>query len=397
MSRIRTIKPEFWTDDLVGSLRRDARLLFIATLNFADDEGLLPWSAPFLKGAAFPFDEDVTVADVASLMQQLSDSGIVFTYRAGRSQQSLGYIVNFHKHQKINRPTPSRLSPPGIQFPDARTMYLNRDSGRCHLCGGLIQETSINGVDEFCFWIDHVIPVSQGGTDHPSNVRPAHQNCRINRGSRSVEEYREVLGRNKGTEPLNYPEQVTANRTETITEKLPDRFTESSVSESVISSLTYSLPEGKGKEGKGAEGGKETARSAPPPAAQSSEANEMPIGLSPGQYAAGLLDRCHVPYSAAIRDAAASAIEAYAKEHRIKMHIAAVEMAGLVSAAVAKDQLISDYWFKNGKYRLIRREVEKRKSVSKPPDKPVHEFPSNAISIEQIRATVRAAASKEVM
>jgi hypothetical protein len=53
MARIRTIKPEFWEDDVIGSLSRDARLLFIATLNLADDEGLLRWSAAYLKASAF--------------------------------------------------------------------------------------------------------------------------------------------------------------------------------------------------------------------------------------------------------------------------------------------------------------------------------------------------------
>ena len=31
MPRIRTIKPEFWEDDVIGRLSRDDRLLFIAT------------------------------------------------------------------------------------------------------------------------------------------------------------------------------------------------------------------------------------------------------------------------------------------------------------------------------------------------------------------------------
>jgi hypothetical protein len=41
MSRIRTIKPEFWEDEGNGRLSALARLLFIATFNMADDEGRL--------------------------------------------------------------------------------------------------------------------------------------------------------------------------------------------------------------------------------------------------------------------------------------------------------------------------------------------------------------------
>ncbi len=35
MPRIRTVKPEFWEDELLGVMPRDARLLFIATFNMA--------------------------------------------------------------------------------------------------------------------------------------------------------------------------------------------------------------------------------------------------------------------------------------------------------------------------------------------------------------------------
>ena len=41
MPRIRTIKPEFWTDEKVGECSIPARLLFIATWNIADDRGNL--------------------------------------------------------------------------------------------------------------------------------------------------------------------------------------------------------------------------------------------------------------------------------------------------------------------------------------------------------------------
>jgi 5-methylcytosine-specific restriction endonuclease McrA len=33
---------------------------------------------------------------------------------------------------------------------------------------------------------DHVIPVSRGGTDHPSNLRAAHRSCNLRRGNKPV-------------------------------------------------------------------------------------------------------------------------------------------------------------------------------------------------------------------
>ena len=41
MARIRTIKLEFWEDEKLAKLPVHARLLFIGTWNFADDNGAL--------------------------------------------------------------------------------------------------------------------------------------------------------------------------------------------------------------------------------------------------------------------------------------------------------------------------------------------------------------------
>jgi hypothetical protein len=42
MPRIRTIKPEFWTDfKLANELTRDQRLVYMALISEADDEGRL--------------------------------------------------------------------------------------------------------------------------------------------------------------------------------------------------------------------------------------------------------------------------------------------------------------------------------------------------------------------
>jgi hypothetical protein len=64
MPRIRTVKPEFWEDELLGVMPRDARLLFIATFNMADDEGILRWTPAYIKAQAFMYDDDLTIGDV---------------------------------------------------------------------------------------------------------------------------------------------------------------------------------------------------------------------------------------------------------------------------------------------------------------------------------------------
>jgi len=114
MARIRTVKPEFWDDELMGSLSRDARLLFIGTWNFADDEARLRWSAAYLKSKVFPYDEDLGTNEVSGLMTELEKSGRVYVYTVtGESiTQTFAVITHFTRHQRINRAQDSSLPPP---------------------------------------------------------------------------------------------------------------------------------------------------------------------------------------------------------------------------------------------------------------------------------------------
>ena len=54
MSRIRTIKPEFWTSEQVIACSPISRLLFIGLWSFCDDNGVHPASYIRLKAEVFP-------------------------------------------------------------------------------------------------------------------------------------------------------------------------------------------------------------------------------------------------------------------------------------------------------------------------------------------------------
>lgn len=185
MARIRTVKPEFWEDETIATLSRDARLLFVATFNLADDEGLLRWAAPYIKASAFMYDHDLGVTDVELLMKELVTAELIWTYTGGKAQQRLAFIVNFRKHQKINRPQPSKLPHPGLQNPATREMYARRDGWVCHLCSGPINNPP-RTPDHENPSIDHLIPRAAGGSDYPSNLAAAHQSCNKRRGDRGV-------------------------------------------------------------------------------------------------------------------------------------------------------------------------------------------------------------------
>jgi hypothetical protein len=103
MSRIRTIKPDFWTDEKLTECSLSARLLFIGTFNFADDNGNLPASAKKLKMQIFPADN----IDCEPLLNELITHGMLIEYSVN-GEKYLN-IKGFKKHQVINRPSKSSI------------------------------------------------------------------------------------------------------------------------------------------------------------------------------------------------------------------------------------------------------------------------------------------------
>src|SRR5208282_1224626 len=193
MARIRTVKPEFWEDEAIGLISFGARLLFLACFNFADDEGLMRWTPDYLKASVFMYDKEVTTEQVETFMGELASAGLVIPYKGGKSQQRLGWILNFLKHQRINRPQPSKLPPPGLQQQAIRQAYRHRDHDICHLCHKLIDDlpTPLNyGEDDsLVLSLDHILVQSRGGSDYPSNIKSAHLACNKGKGTRDSESF----------------------------------------------------------------------------------------------------------------------------------------------------------------------------------------------------------------
>lgn len=108
MARIRTIKPEFWTDEKVVTLSAFARLVFIGLWNFVDDFGRMECSPVRLKMQILPADN----ADLRQLLAEISGAGLITLY----SVDGKDYLqVNgFAKHQKIDKRAASKHPAPPI-------------------------------------------------------------------------------------------------------------------------------------------------------------------------------------------------------------------------------------------------------------------------------------------
>jgi len=134
MTRIRTIKPSFWTDEKIGKISWGARLLFIATWNLADDEGILVWNAAYLRGQVFPYDIYVSVAKIKGLMQELIDKKFIEKYEVG--EEVYAFVTHFSRHQVISKPMSSNKPLP--TSPNFKAKYTKNSSSNT----GTLQEHS---------------------------------------------------------------------------------------------------------------------------------------------------------------------------------------------------------------------------------------------------------------
>jgi len=102
--RIRTVKPEFWVHPVMSRLAYDTRILALGLLNLADDEGYFDADPDYIRGAVL-FREDSS--NVRRMLDELSRSEWIDL--CGSPDRPIGRVANFRKHQRVDRPQPSRL------------------------------------------------------------------------------------------------------------------------------------------------------------------------------------------------------------------------------------------------------------------------------------------------
>jgi hypothetical protein len=115
MARIRTVKPELWTDPEFVECSLSARLLFIASWNFATDHGVIPNKPRQIKMQCLPADD----VDIEALIEELVSHQFLVRRTAPNGDRVL-VIRTFAKNQKINRATDGRWGNPA-NWPDEPT------------------------------------------------------------------------------------------------------------------------------------------------------------------------------------------------------------------------------------------------------------------------------------
>lgn len=124
MARMRSLKPEYYADEeLATKTDRNTRLLYPGLWGLADEHGRLRGNPAWIKGQIFPYDDDLTPADVDGMIGQLEAIKNVVRYEADGAKYL--YLPNLAKHQRLDTDkVPSKLPVPPVDpdesgnFPD---------------------------------------------------------------------------------------------------------------------------------------------------------------------------------------------------------------------------------------------------------------------------------------
>lgn len=190
--RIRTIKPEFWTDSLMVSMPRDVRLLYIGLWNVSDDHGWLPDDANQIKMLLFPGDPD---AKVSLWLETLIAADRLERFLTPEGRTVLR-IPHWKEHQRVDHPSNSKLAREGsrkLAIPNEVRRGVARKYGcspgmeieaECYFCGA---KGLIHWFDQPAGWVifpdlelDHFTPESSGGDGSVENIVLSCRAC--NRG-----------------------------------------------------------------------------------------------------------------------------------------------------------------------------------------------------------------------
>lgn len=192
MARIRTIKPEFWSDEKLAPLDPMTRLVFLGLISHADDAGRLIDSVRQLDGLIFPFTGDTCV----NALDVLCDLDVIERGVTANGQPVI-QLVNWKIHQRIDKPNLKSAFPALAiasktrrrKIPDrVREAILDRDEGVCQECG---IEVKLGKDDKYdndprLAEIDHIIPVRDGGTNDPQNLRLTCLSCNRKKAGEDV-------------------------------------------------------------------------------------------------------------------------------------------------------------------------------------------------------------------
>ncbi|MFD4788637.1 hypothetical protein ACFWN1_16580 [Streptomyces sp. NPDC058459] len=125
MARIRTIKPEAFFSESLAEVSVEAERTFFGLLTQADDHGRHRDNAAIIAGLLWPLRAEHTSVHVEDDLQQLANAGLICRYTGCDGRRYL-HVVTWSEHQKIDKPSQSRLP----------SCSQHQAAGRCGPCKG---------------------------------------------------------------------------------------------------------------------------------------------------------------------------------------------------------------------------------------------------------------------
>ena len=335
MARIRTIKPEFWTDEVVVKLPFEARLLFIGLWNFCDDYGCIKDEPGRIQLQVFPGDASI---DVCALIDLLVASELVERL-SGPSDARFLVMRSWEKHQKVDNPSKIRaLDSPresyrkiAIPSSSRRSVAMKygckpgqRADAQCYFCGApgeIWWPTTTNGkpgswVAFSELEIDHFEPEKSGGTSDGDNLVLSCRCCNRSRRDRNAHTF--ILKKTENNHALD----------------TDDRENNDECSRAIASAIDDSLglaEEGKGKEWKGKEGKGEKQKPAQQASSEVQARDQAPAADAAVRFDAAefLVENGADPQTAADYLALRKAKKATSSRTALRSVMAEAEKAGL--------------------------------------------------------------------
>lgn len=192
MARIRTIKPDFFKNEEMCELPAMIRLLFIGLWTLSDREGRLADRPKRIKIEIFPYDN----VDVDKSLDLLQASGFLIRYKVNVNGEASVFtpeqlkptpfiqIVNFLKHQIPHyKESPSEIPSFSDEYKgpvvvkaltnSEREFIFERDGRVCKKC---------KSTDDLT--IDHIMPISLGGSKEPDNLQVLCRSCNSGKNNR---------------------------------------------------------------------------------------------------------------------------------------------------------------------------------------------------------------------
>lgn len=184
MARKRMIDPNFWRDEKLAQCTYMERLLFQGLWTFAEDNGVGRASPMLIKADIFPYDT-LRASDIESSLAKLASLGLILLYEI--DEQKYYLVINFLKHQVINKPSKCYLPEPLPEHYDTTTTPLRPNIKEVNIREEKISKRTL---DDFFEMIWKSYPRKEGKGQVSYKQKETLYKIGLDEMSRAVERYK---------------------------------------------------------------------------------------------------------------------------------------------------------------------------------------------------------------